>query len=170
MKRYEFWLRFQWNLSLRVHLTISQHWFAQWLGAYLACHPGGTYTHLFTLENRYGFWPPADCVTVPGRQAAFLVARQRFPYRSRFNFQSKTWKIWYSAVQSATQCISIPLGKYIVEQMMHPLAFNLSLLSQMKAHKCKCSRCFETFAPINRSYWQCINRNVHELFSKGEEW
>ena len=42
-------------------------------------------THL-TLENRYGFWPQSGCVTVPGCKAAFLVARQRFPYRSRFNF------------------------------------------------------------------------------------
>ena len=29
------------------------------------------------------------CVTVPGREAPFLVARQRFPYRSRFNFSVK---------------------------------------------------------------------------------
>ena len=42
-----------------------------------------------TLENRYGFWPQTGCVTVPGREAAFLVARQRFPYRSRFNFSVK---------------------------------------------------------------------------------
>ena len=44
---------------------------------------------IFTLENRYGFWPQTGCVTVPGRDAAFLVARQRFPYRSRFNFSVK---------------------------------------------------------------------------------
>ena len=43
----------------------------------------------FTLGNRYGFWPQTGCVTVPGREAAFLVARQRFPYRSRFNFSVK---------------------------------------------------------------------------------
>ena len=42
-------------------------------------------THI-KLENRYGFWSQTGCVTVPGREAAFLVARQRFPYRSRFNF------------------------------------------------------------------------------------
>ena len=40
----------------------------------------------FTLGNRYGFWPQTGCVTVPGCEAVFLVARQRFPYRSRFNF------------------------------------------------------------------------------------
>ena len=45
--------------------------------------------HKFTLENRYGFWPQTGCVTVPGYEAAFLVARQRFPYRSRFNFSAK---------------------------------------------------------------------------------
>ena len=27
----------------------------------------------------YGFWPQIGCVTIPGREAAFLVARQRFP-------------------------------------------------------------------------------------------
>ena len=43
----------------------------------------------FTLENRYGSWPQTGCVTVPGREAAFLGARQRFPYRSRFNFSVK---------------------------------------------------------------------------------
>ena len=42
-----------------------------------------------TLENRYGFWPQTGCVAVPGCEAAFLVARQRFPYRSRFNFSVK---------------------------------------------------------------------------------
>ena len=55
-----------------------------------------------TLENRYGFWPQTGCVTVPGCEAAFLVARWRFPYRSRFNFSVKTWKICYRAMQSAT--------------------------------------------------------------------
>ena len=44
---------------------------------------------IHTLENRYGFWPQTGCVTVPGCEAAFLVARQRFPYRSRFNFSVK---------------------------------------------------------------------------------
>ena len=42
-----------------------------------------------TLENRYGFWPQTGCVTVPGCEAAFLVARQRFPCHSRFNFLVK---------------------------------------------------------------------------------
>ena len=43
-----------------------------------------------TLENRYGFWPQTGCVlTVPGCEAALLVARQRLPYRSRFNFSVK---------------------------------------------------------------------------------
>ena len=42
-----------------------------------------------TLENRYGSWPQTGCVTVPGCEAAFLVARQRSPYRSRFNFSVK---------------------------------------------------------------------------------
>ena len=41
------------------------------------------------LGNRYGSWPQTGCVTVPGCEAAFLVARQRFPYRSRFNFSVK---------------------------------------------------------------------------------
>ena len=45
--------------------------------------------HRYTLENRYGFWPQTGCVTVPGCEAAVLVARQRFPYRSRFNFSVK---------------------------------------------------------------------------------
>ena len=45
--------------------------------------------HKGTLENRYGFWPQTGCVTVPGCEAAFLVARQRFPYHSRFNFSVK---------------------------------------------------------------------------------
>ena len=89
----------------------------------------------FTLENRYGFWRQTGCEAVLGCEAAFLVAQQRFPYRSRFNFSVKTWKICYRPMQSATQCISISVGKYIVEQMMHPLAFNRSSLSQMKAHK-----------------------------------
>ena len=92
-------------------------------------------SHSNTLENRYGFWPQTGCITIPGREAAFLVARQRFPYRSRFNFSVKTWKICYCAMQSAIKCISISLGKYIVEQMMHPLAFSRSSSSQTKAHK-----------------------------------
>ena len=50
----------------------------------------GTLVSFDTLENRYGFWPQTGCVTVPGCEAAFLVARQRFPYRSRFNFSVKT--------------------------------------------------------------------------------
>ena len=33
MKMYEFQLRFHWRLFLRVQLTVSQHWFKQWLGA-----------------------------------------------------------------------------------------------------------------------------------------
>ena len=37
---------------------------------------------LTTLENRYGFWPQTGCVTVPGREAAFLVVQQQFPYHS----------------------------------------------------------------------------------------
>ena len=32
MKMFEFRLKFHWNLFLRVQLTISQHWFRQWLG------------------------------------------------------------------------------------------------------------------------------------------
>ena len=31
MKRFVFWLKFHWSLFLRVQLTISQHWFRQWL-------------------------------------------------------------------------------------------------------------------------------------------
>ena len=46
--------------------------------------------HHTTLENHYGFWPQTGCVTVPGREAAFLVDRQRFPYCSRFNFSVKS--------------------------------------------------------------------------------
>ena len=52
------------------------------------CHAALLHTH-HTLENRYGFWPQPGCVTVPGGEAAFLVARQRFPYRSQFNFSVK---------------------------------------------------------------------------------
>ena len=33
MKMYEFLLRFDWRLLLRVQLTIFHHWFRQWLGA-----------------------------------------------------------------------------------------------------------------------------------------
>ena len=33
MKLLEFWLKFHWNLFLRVQLTIFQHWFRYWLGA-----------------------------------------------------------------------------------------------------------------------------------------
>ena len=33
MKMYEVYLRFHWSLFLRFELTISQHWFRQWLGA-----------------------------------------------------------------------------------------------------------------------------------------
>ena len=64
-----------------------------------------TYIYIYiyiTLENRYGFWPQTGCVTVTGREAAFLVARQRFPYRSRFNFSVKNMEISYRAMQSAT--------------------------------------------------------------------
>ena len=32
-KMFEFWLRFHWTLLLRVQLTLSHHWFRQWLGA-----------------------------------------------------------------------------------------------------------------------------------------
>ena len=44
---------------------------------------------------------------------------------------------------------------------MHPLAFNLSSLSQMKAHKCKCSRCFETFCAnkLNKGRTFCVASN-----------
>ena len=35
MKRFIFWSKFHWNLSLRVNLTISQHWFWCWLGTKL---------------------------------------------------------------------------------------------------------------------------------------
>ena len=62
------------------------------------------------------------CVTVPGREAAFLVARHFLTARDLI-FQSKTWNICYCAMQSVTKCILISVGKYIVEQMMHPLAF-----------------------------------------------
>ena len=33
MKMLEYRLKFHWSLFLRVQLTISQHWFRQWLGA-----------------------------------------------------------------------------------------------------------------------------------------
>ena len=36
MKMFEFRLRFHWSLFLRVELTIFQHWFRWWLGAYQA--------------------------------------------------------------------------------------------------------------------------------------
>ena len=35
-KKYKFRLRFHWSLFLRVQLTIFQHWFRLWLGAYQA--------------------------------------------------------------------------------------------------------------------------------------
>ena len=34
VKMYEFRIRFHWNWLLRVKLTIFQHWFRYWLGAY----------------------------------------------------------------------------------------------------------------------------------------
>ena len=33
MKMFEFRLKFHWSLFLRVQITISQHWFREWLGA-----------------------------------------------------------------------------------------------------------------------------------------
>ena len=33
MKIASFWWKFHWNLFPRVHLTIFQHWFREWLGA-----------------------------------------------------------------------------------------------------------------------------------------
>ena len=35
-------------------------------------------------------------------ETVFLVARQRFPYRSRFNFSAKNMEICYCAMQSET--------------------------------------------------------------------
>ena len=32
IKSFVFWFKFHWSLFLRVQLTISQHWFRQWLG------------------------------------------------------------------------------------------------------------------------------------------
>ena len=55
----------------------------------MTCPPCDLFCGYITLANRYGFWPQTGCVTVPGREAAFLVARQRFPYGSRFNFSVK---------------------------------------------------------------------------------
>ena len=89
----------------------------------------------------------------------------------RFNFSVKTWKICYYAMQSATYCIPISLGKYIVEQIMHPLAFNRISLNQMKAHKIiDVPDALIHFASINCFYWQRIIWNTQKLFSKGEEW
>ena len=89
-----------------------------------------------TLENPYGFWPQTGCVTVPGREAVFLVARQRFPCRSRFNFSVKNMENMLPC-NAICDIMHIDFSRniYIVEQMMHPLVFNLSSLSQMKAHK-----------------------------------
>ena len=36
MKMYQYQLKFHWSLFLRVQLTIFQHWFRWWLGAYQA--------------------------------------------------------------------------------------------------------------------------------------
>ena len=33
MKKFEFWLKFQWSLFLTVQVTIFQHWFRVWFGA-----------------------------------------------------------------------------------------------------------------------------------------
>ena len=33
MKNFVVWLKFHWSIFLRVRLTITQHWFRQWLGA-----------------------------------------------------------------------------------------------------------------------------------------
>ena len=49
MKMYEFRLKCHWSLFLWVQLTISQHWFRQWLGAGLA-------TSLCLNQCRFVYW------------------------------------------------------------------------------------------------------------------
>ena len=127
-------------------------------------------THL-TLENRYGFWPQSGCVTVPGCKAAFLVARQRFPYRSRFNFSVKN-------MENRLPCNAICDIMHIdFSRKIYCGANDASIGFKSKFIKSNDSSqnmnvrdVLRHFAPNNRSYWECINWNAHELFSKGEEW
>ena len=114
------------------------------------------------LGNRYGFWPQTGCVTVPGCEAAFLVARQRFPYRSRFNFSVKN-------MENMLLC-------NVICDIMH-IDFNRKICcgandatefikSNESSQNVNVRDVLRHFAPLNRSYWQCINWNAHELFSK----
>ena len=48
---------------------------------------------------------------------------------------------------------------------LHPLVFNWSALSQVLS-KWECSRCFDTFEPINCCYWQYTTWNAYQLFIK----
>ena len=78
---------------------------------------------------------PANNIEYIKTLAAFLVTGQRFPYRSRFNFSVKNME---NMLLCNTVCDIMHIDfsrKIYLEQMMHPLAFNRSSLSQMKAHK-----------------------------------
>ena len=108
------------------------------------------------LENRYGFWPQTGCVTVPGREATFLVARQRFPYRSRFNFS-------VTNMENMLPCNAIC-------DIMHIDFSRKIYCGANDAQNVNGRDVLGHFAPVNRSYWQCIDWNAHELFSIGDEW
>ena len=55
-----------------------------------------------TLEIRYGFWPQTGCVTVPGARQRSWWLGNGFLTACDLIFQSKSWKIYYRAIQSVT--------------------------------------------------------------------
>ena len=124
-----------------------------------------------TLENRYGFWPQTGCVTVPGREAAFLVARQRFPYRSRFIFSVKNMENMLPC-NAICDIMHIDLSRKIYCGANYAsIGFESKFIkSNESSQNVNVRDVLKHFAPINRSCWQCINWNVHELLSKCEEW
>ena len=124
-----------------------------------------------TLENRYGFWPQTGCVTVPGCEATFLVSRQRFPYRSRFNFSVKNMENMLRC-NAICDIMHIDFSRKIYCRANDASIGFLSkfIKSNESSQSVNVRDVLRHFAPVNRSYWQCINWNAHELFSKGEEW
>ena len=126
---------------------------------------------LLTLENRYGCWPQTGCVTVPGREAPFLVARERFPYRSRFNFSVKNMENMLPC-NAICDIMHIDFSREIYCGANDASAGFKSkfIKSNESSQNVNVRDVLRHFAPINHSYWQCIMCNAHELFSKGEEW
>ena len=75
------------------------------------------------------------CVTVPGCEAVFLVARQRFPYHLRFNFSVKNMENMLLC-NAICDIMHIDFSRKIYCGANDTsIGFNRSSLSQMKAHK-----------------------------------